>query len=155
MHGQNTGNGNGIDDFATQHPASRFGNGIPPHRHVGFFVMGFGPAHLAQSGGQIDPHRFVAEARRGVQIDQHLPGAGLQPDLLPQLPGGREMRWLPSDVEQPRGQFPKPPTIGVAVLINHRDVAVVVHRHNGYGTEVLDDLTRHNTPTRHPHLVPT
>ncbi len=82
-----------------------------------------------------------------VSVDQHLPGAGLQPDLLPQLPGGREMRWLPSDVEQPRGQFPKPPTM--AVLINHRDVAVVVHRHNGYGTEVLDDLASQYL-TRHP-----
>lgn len=54
-----------ISPRSTRRAASAMG--YHPIVMSGFFVMGFRPAHLAQSGGQIDPHRFVAEARRGVR----------------------------------------------------------------------------------------
>jgi hypothetical protein len=41
----------------------------------------------------------------------------------------------------------------VAVLIDHRDVAVVVHRHHGHSAEVLDDFPGDVFAPRHPHPV--
>jgi len=41
-----------------------------------------------------------------------------------------------------------------AVLVDHRNVVVVVHRHNGHRTVVLDDFTFRDIATRHPYLVP-
>ena len=46
----------------------------------------------------------------------------------------------PSHVEQPGGQLPQPSAEGVPVLVDHRDVVVVVHRHDGHRAEVLDDF---------------
>ena len=63
--------------------------------------MRLGSADFAESGGQIDPHRFVAVTRRGIEIEKHLPGARLQAHLFLELPGGTEVRGLAGDVQEP------------------------------------------------------
>jgi hypothetical protein len=42
----------------------------------------------------------------------------------------------------------------VPVLVDHRDVVVVVHRRDGDRAVVLDDLSGGDVATRHPNLVP-
>ena len=140
-----------ISPLKTRPTASAIG--IPLQGHVGFFVMRLGPVDLRQAGGQIDPHRFVAESGCGIQIDQHLPGLRLQAGLLAEFPGGGQMRGFAVDVEQSGGQLPQPSTEGVAILVDHRDAAVVVHRDDGHRAVVLDDLARHDLPAGHPDMV--
>ena len=57
------------------------------------------------------------------------------------------------DVEQPGGQLPQPPTESVAVLVDQRDPAVVIHRHDRHRAEMLDDFACHDVAARHPDLV--
>jgi hypothetical protein len=70
-----------------------------------------------------------------------------------QLPGGGQLGGLAADVEQPGGQLPQPSAERVAVLIDHRDVAVVVHGHHGHRAEVLDDLSGDELAAGHPDPI--
>ena len=51
------------------------------------------------------------------------------------------------------GQEGFPSANGVAILIDHDDVAVVVHRQNGDGTVVLDDFSTGGIAAGHAHLI--
>ncbi len=63
------------------------------------------------------------------------------------------MRGLAVDVEQPGGQLPQPSTERVAVLVDQRDPAIVVHGHDRHRAEILDDFAGHDVAARHPDLV--
>ena len=110
-----------------RHP-HRLVEGEPPHHQIGLFVVGIGPADVGQAGGEVHPHALVAEARRADEVDQDAPVLRGQPGLFLQFARGGDVWRLAAHVEQPRRQLPQPPAHRVAVLVDHDDVAVVVHR---------------------------
>ncbi len=57
---------------------------------------------VGQVPSQEDPQRLADDAGRGEQIDQQVPGAGRQADLLGELSLRREQRILAVDIEQAR-----------------------------------------------------
>ena len=65
---------------------------------------------------------------RGEQVDQHVPGAGRQADLLGEFALRREQRILPVDVQQAGGRLDQPVPDGVPVLPDQRDPVLIVER---------------------------
>src|SRR5574337_1931369 len=126
---QNTRYRDGVDDLAAERQTNGLGDRIPPQGDVRFLLVRLWATDLGEPGGQVDPYRFVAEPGRGVQVDQHLPAVSYQPGFLPEFACGSEMWWLTADIEQPGGQLPQSPAQRMAVLVDHRDVPVFVHRH--------------------------
>ena len=153
MRGQHAGGGGGVDDLAGQHPVGGLPQPQPVHREIGLLVLGLGPADVPQSAGQIDPHRLVAEAGRGRDIDQYPPVLGDQSGLLAQFAGRRGGRILPGFVEQTRGQLPEPVAQGVPVLIDQRQLFLIIDRGDCHRAEVLYDLADDGDTAGHPDLV--
>ena len=139
---QNPGNRKGIDDLAAEHPAAR-----PRPADTSSTVRSAssscasGRSTSVSPVARIHPHRLVAEAGRGIEVDQHLPGRRLQAGLLLEAPGRRSdaaprrrrravRRATPTAAGRGRGDTGRPsgcwPSSSIAT-IGHRAV-------------VLDDL---------------
>ncbi|BBX10925.1 hypothetical protein MNVM_00060 [Mycobacterium novum] len=113
----------GVDDLTAEHQLGGLGDRIPAQREIRLLVVRLRAVDLREAGGQIHPHRLVAEPRRGVEVDEHLPGGRRQSGLFDQFAAGGQVRRLTAEIQQSGGQFPQPPAERVAVLVDQRDVA--------------------------------
>ena len=96
----------------------------PDGVHVGLLALG-GEAVRAVGRGQVarqvDPQPLADDAGRAEQVDQHVPAAGGQADLLGQLPLRGDQRVLAGVVEQPGGRLGQPVPDRVPVLPDEDD----------------------------------
>ena len=77
----------------------------------------------------------------------------LQADLFAQLARSAQMRRFAVDVEQSGGQLPQASAERVAILVHHRDPAVVVDGHDRHRAKILDEFPRRDVAARHPDMV--
>ena len=83
--------------------------GRPAHRHTQLLAGPHVPLLLGDGGevtGEEDAQRLGRAARRGDVVDEDVPRTGGAVGLLAELPGGRLVRRLSVDVEQPGRDLP-------------------------------------------------
>ena len=116
-------------------------------------MIGRRAAEITESAGQVHPDRLITESGRDGEVDQYPPVIGDQSGLLAQFPRRRVAGILSGRVEQSGRQFPQPTPQRVAVLVDHRQLAVVVDGSDCDRAVVLDHLAHRGAAAGHQHLI--
>ena len=114
---------------AVQHRVDQVVQRRPDGVHVRLLALADEPVRrvdVGQVAGQVDPQRLADDAGRGEQVDQHVPGAGRQADLLGQFPLRREQVVLTVDVQQTGRRLDQPVPDRMPVLPDQRHPVVIV-----------------------------
>jgi hypothetical protein len=120
----------------------------PLHGHVELLVLddeAVRPVGGREPLREVDQDLLVAEARGREVVRQQRPALRGEGRLLGELALRGGQRGLAVGVAQAGGQLPEVAADRVAVLADHHDPPLVVHRGDAHGADVPDDL---------PHAVP-